>query len=464
MMIYPTHCPSCSSTKFKSVAEQDSLAPGRKAYRLCLNCGSAYRPHGVPLDALAWAVVLFLGLTLACILGFAFGNLIWGSAGLFGSALVGWAIRRDVSRFRPSTKIGLLPRDGGAASERLREAFKKYDKPHTALFNLARQAFGRSLIGVGGLLFFIGGSVIWHELKPEQLRGFDANSFDFGIMGSLAAAAGSMCGIWLIVFGRKVGARRAYSILPRDHRAPILLLRSFQDDEIPLPKPPAKKSSEFETVFWSLLPSNRAYNTLEHSIVAAFEVIGPVVALGAPNQLVAPSGAARIWFSHADWDRYVEDLAQWAQRIILVVGDFERKGMAWEAEHLLSKVSRRKIVLIMPPNAQPVDNQARWMFLEKLSQGRLPPYRPGTLALYFTQPNRLMRVSLGSPTELIELEREKLSELYENVLVNVRDFADNATQAGFWKQKVEQEGSKGVLVEAFPWTTPDLQVINNVSG
>jgi hypothetical protein len=312
-------CPSCRCAKYEGVRARDSRAAGRGAYRLCNECGTAYRPFAPPVAVIFVAIVGIAAVAVG-IVGCTFGNYPVGAVFL----VAGLPYCLTVFSYfgsRDSRTVGLLPRFAGEPSESLKLWLAQNRGRASAIIHVLRRAAGVSLATSGAALSLLGACAIGSEFKALH----DGRA-RIGGFGMAAIGLASLAGVGLHLFGRKLGARRATRVLSRDSRPPILLLRSFDDDEIALPKP---ASNAVEENYLFFLPWGGAHNTLENTIVRAFGAVGPVIAIGSPGRLIAPAGAARTWFPHTVWKDRVEDLTNWSQRVVFVLGDLDRKGLAW---------------------------------------------------------------------------------------------------------------------------------------
>ena len=84
--------------------------------------------------------------------------------------------------------------------------------------------------------------------------------------------------------GRRQSALRLREIRRLDARPPVILLRSFDDDDLPL-----EKRYHF---FWFLFTARETL-TLESFVVDHIWRLGPVIAIGKPGEQLSPLGAAR---------------------------------------------------------------------------------------------------------------------------------------------------------------------------
>jgi len=195
-----------------------------------------------------------------------------------------------------------------------------------------------------------------------------------GLVAASVAAA-----IRLNTFACRLRAPSAVTVLRKDSRRPILLLRAFQDDSAPVEN--AAPIANWRQV-WSKLGVSRPVS-FEEMLHDLFSALGPVIAIGRPGELVPPLGAARFWVSHSDWQQAVKSLLKEAQRVVLVMGPLQgREGLTWEAERILGLETPQKAVLVMPP-IEEEDARSRWEKYREISADRLPAYQGGELAVGF---------------------------------------------------------------------------------
>lgn len=124
----------------------------------------------------------------------------------------------------------------------------------------------------------------------------------------------------LIRLHKRLAARNAVEELENDGaRRPVFYLRAFKMDGSPA----------------------------EDRAVAEFRKVGPVIALGRPNEILPPLGAARFYVSHERWQTVVAEIARISQLVIWTTGSTE--GLRWEINHLLENISPEKLVLWVHP-------------------------------------------------------------------------------------------------------------------
>ena len=179
----------------------------------------------------------------------------------------------------------------------------------------------------------------------------------------------------LVRQGRRLAARRATELLQVDQRAPILLLRSFADDELVI---------ETFGEGHSFYPHRK---TLEEAIIPSLQLIGPVVAVGRPGEPIAPLGAAREYISDDSWKSAVDQWLQQAKFVVMVIGSVsDENGLAWELGRVLALGKLQKIILVMPPvplGSEATHSRERWNQYNLFLGGVLPRYKGDELFVTF---------------------------------------------------------------------------------
>lgn len=128
----------------------------------------------------------------------------------------------------------------------------------------------------------------------------------------------------------------AKNVRRADKRRPVVLFRSFQDD--------------------SAMAQNER---VEDNIARNARHCGPLIAMGEPGKLPR-SGAARTYYRGDDWREAVEAWMDEALCIVMIAGLTE--GVRWELETALKRGHARKLILIIPRDA---NHETRWARAEK---------------------------------------------------------------------------------------------------
>lgn len=125
-----------------------------------------------------------------------------------------------------------------------------------------------------------------------------------------------------------------------DGRSPILFLRSFANDRVPIP------SGKFSLSGW-LLDGAGAADTLDYLVLDEGTKTGPTVALGNPDDPAPPYGVARGYFDHDDWQDAVSLLCADAKAILFVLDQTE--GVKWELSHIAGHEYLNKTLFLIAP-------------------------------------------------------------------------------------------------------------------
>lgn len=146
---------------------------------------------------------------------------------------------------------------------------------------------------------------------------------------------------------RRYSSPSAQAVMRSDRRAPILVLRSFVDDDL--------QGREDRSWF-------RSADTFEEVLADRLWSFGPVIAIGQPGEPIPRAGAARDYVSHDAWQQRVHALAADAAMIVIIAG--RTAGIVWELEHASRAGVLAKVVLVIPP-VETVEAEARLSLLRR---------------------------------------------------------------------------------------------------
>jgi len=148
-------------------------------------------------------------------------------------------------------------------------------------------------------------------------------------------------------FAKRLAARYAWNPGKRaDSRAPVLFLRSFEDDQLLFRRPWWNVVGR-----WFDLWSFR--RNADEAMIDEIAQHGPVVALGVPGEKKVPFGARRYYSSHDDWQQIVTKTAKEAQAIVIAAGC--SPGVLWEYDLLARENLHGKTLLLFPPPSKDAD-------------------------------------------------------------------------------------------------------------
>jgi hypothetical protein len=218
-----------------------------------------------------------------------------------------------------------------------------------------------------GLLFFGVFYILWRILAfpPSQTAG----PHDYVLAGAAMLLAAKMN-----TLGKKLAARRAQDQLREDARPPIILLRSFQDDEL-----------LFER--WHVAFLLQPEVSFEEVLAPVCANYGPVIAIGRPGEQAPPAGFGRYWVPDVAWRDKVVGLLEECYKVVVIAG--ETHGLAWEVSQLFALGIPEKVILVIPPNrveqgwAQVDDLFQRWAQADDLFPALLPPFQGDEILVTF---------------------------------------------------------------------------------
>jgi len=145
----------------------------------------------------------------------------------------------------------------------------------------------------------------------------------------------SFFSIWLLRMARRHAAPNAQEMLTSDRRAPVLYLRSFNDDGLSL-------HSHFSIQY--LFSKNKSIEEIISSQSIGF---GPFVAIGAPGEKLPLLGASRDYVDDRDWKAVISNWVVKSRFIVMVCGRTE--SVQWEIQNIIEQKYVYKLIIVMPP-------------------------------------------------------------------------------------------------------------------
>ena len=158
---------------------------------------------------------------------------------------------------------------------------------------------------------------------------------------------------------RRAAVRAAEDLLNEDERPPILFLRDFDDDQVSL--------GQRSMPAWSRVVDPGVELANLEDVMQRYATLGPLVAIGRPEDVRPPIGVARRYVRSGDWQSVVLSLMDGAR--VVVVGTSDSPGLVWEIEHLRDLGHLEKSVFVLPPTG--ADNAPLlWRTLARLISRR----------------------------------------------------------------------------------------------
>ena len=169
------------------------------------------------------------------------------------------------------------------------------------------------------------------------------------LFAGLALLPFALLGSRLLQRARRTLALHVGEVRARDPRRPLLLVRSFADDNLIL----EPKFEYFGSLFRKRL-------TLEEFLVSHLLTLGPVVAIGKPHEGLSPLGAAREYVFGPGWQERVSAVLDECSWVVSILGGTE--GLMWEYEQIIRRGIADRMMLVIPPETPQVIRQ-RWDIL-----------------------------------------------------------------------------------------------------
>ncbi len=154
-------------------------------------------------------------------------------------------------------------------------------------------------------------------------------------------------GAHLVLYGRRMRAKDALTVLSKDPRAPVLYLRSFDDEDLP---DPTFRGGSFRNPF---IPQR-----YEQAIVSVLRRVGPVISIGIPRERRAELGAARLYVDDEHWRPAVQYFVQNSAAIVIVMG--RTQSLWWEVDFVLSNAQRERLLFFFPHADEPSARRTYW--------------------------------------------------------------------------------------------------------
>ena len=149
--------------------------------------------------------------------------------------------------------------------------------------------------------------------------------------------------------GRRQLALRVQEIRKLDTRAPVLLLRSFSEDNLALERR--------YRMLWILEGSKQTF-TLESYVVNRVWYLGPVIAVGDPRDDLSPLGAARDYVPEDQWRARISEYLDESVYVVCILGS--TPGLRWEYEEIKARGKQDNVLVVFPP--KPIEElQRRWV-------------------------------------------------------------------------------------------------------
>jgi len=220
-----------------------------------------------------------------------------------------------------------------------------------------------------------------------------AIAFVAGLMFTpLAAVVPLFLGYLCLRQAKKFIADTGEAAIKNDPRAPVLYLRSFQDEaddrSIPGQVKSAFSTSNSRDLAKTVPPLGiREQDALGH----VFRKIGPYIALGKPDEPLDELGSSKLHVPSESWQATVLDLFTRSKLVIFRAGQTE--GLRWELTELVRRVNPLQIVMILPVKDEDYSRFVGWA--NSVLPNALPRDFPSSRIVVFDEMWRSSYVAQG---------------------------------------------------------------------
>lgn len=163
-------------------------------------------------------------------------------------------------------------------------------------------------------------------------------------------------GVFLWYRGRQHLARVDTAERLHDPRPPVVLLRAFQSDD------------SARAVLFPLY-----LKTFEEHLAAALRPVGPLVALGQPEEALPPPGASRVYETDQTWKDRVVDLFKRARLVVLIFGT--SSSVLWETTTAFQMLKPQQLLILGVGRNTPGEYEALSRIFKEATGRELPDLR-----------------------------------------------------------------------------------------
>ena len=193
---------------------------------------------------------------------------------------------------------------------------------------------GKCLLATGGVLIILSIWLGWGGINGPRIA--------FQVLLPV--------GLYCLWMAKRSKAPNLTDVISADPRAPVLYLRAFAREGESFAVPKLSEKSTYVSAFQSY-SGPRGVNFEQYLAPAFSAAIGPLVALGSPEDYAAPDGAARMYAADTDWKDQFRILARRSACIVMHVDQSDNLG--WELESIRTDRLQEKFLVLVSPQKKP---------------------------------------------------------------------------------------------------------------
>jgi hypothetical protein len=208
-----------------------------------------------------------------------------------------------------------------------------------------------------------------------------------------------------------------------DARAPVLSLRAFYQETDAFTWGPKEEMARYTAQPITAQTWYTISVTFEQYLGAAISrEIGPFIALGNPEDVLPPEGAARDYAEDADWQQHFVKLADSAAAIVMEVSRSD--NLRWEMAAIRSRGWQEKLFVITPP--VPKSNRAfyRWLYAILRSAKGIAAPRWNEFASELTRAGFQVDLADPGPGSVVAFNRSGRAEVMARNAADPVDFVN----------------------------------------
>lgn len=177
-------------------------------------------------------------------------------------------------------------------------------------------------------------------------------AFLYNAIGIVAILSIFPIGLFIARVARHIMQRRADALILSGRYAPIVFLRSFQDENVRV-----APISYVRRV-------TRLFPRLEEVVLKTVAKMGPPIAIGLPGEKMRRLGAMRAYYGNDTWQPAFKDWVARAHLIVAMAGT--TPWALWELRYILEHGLAAKLILVFPAAT---DERDRWNKIEPAIAG-----------------------------------------------------------------------------------------------
>jgi hypothetical protein len=217
------------------------------------------------------------------------------------------------------------------------------------------EAAGWAIMLIGGIP--LAAFMVYSLWPPRTVK----EMFEILIMAAVGFALFAWLGSMLVLRGRLLASQGTLeSELAKDPRPPVLYIRSFERERDAFVFGDKSKYGRYARRALDSSKIQWVAITFEEYLGNAIRpLVGPFVALGSPEDHLAPMGAARTYTRDEEWQDDFDRLVRSASAILVEVG--RSQNLRWEFKHIRENGLQQRLFLITRHAS--TSRAARWPWL-----------------------------------------------------------------------------------------------------